>query len=340
MKNKLLLFMLFFASINPSIVFCSEDENDNENNYNEILNNIINDDEDKILQQWLKQRFKNCHPPKSNNFVNPYEIGVLDEGCNLQKSFYEALNGLRESLYCNRRRHEQSIKQITNGLAIEQFYRNQYQTNHRNEPLPNSASHQLVKYRSSPCYPLSIVSELGFPYLVKKFLDAGADPNKRNPDDNTPLHALCDSSDAKGSWNYNLCIHLLLQAGADCNSQGKHGRTPLGLIIIEKRKEKVLSQLVNRLLAAGADPLIKDNEGYNAISIAKLVKDKKVYKLLNDSLRMKLSKHLEFKEKLEPHLKLKVQRIQEIQEEALVNQHRYKEQFNKVMTEIKQPKKM
>ena len=93
-------------------------------------------------------------------------------------------------------------------------------------------------------------------------LKAGADPNKKNSAGNTPLHA---------SAEHNFVDHdgdafgVLLRAGADPDAVNRNGMTPLLLFAEENADYK---PRVRRLLDAGADPDRKAPNGDTALHIA------------------------------------------------------------------------
>jgi ankyrin repeat protein len=77
----------------------------------------------------------------------------------------------------------------------------------------------------------------------------------------TPLHLVCRWGDAEA-------VAALLAAGATVNSRGDKGQTPL--FCTES------TQVVDLLLAAGADPTIKDEFGETAESFLRSVGQRKV----------------------------------------------------------------
>ena len=59
---------------------------------------------------------------------------------------------------------------------------------------------------------------------VSKLLEHGANPNVKDDDDSTPLHAVIDYSTGENRLSK---LNLLLQGDADVNAKDKQGRTPL-----------------------------------------------------------------------------------------------------------------
>ena len=103
---------------------------------------------------------------------------------------------------------------------------------------------------------------------VTRCLKAGADPNARDKDDETPLHG--------AAWaNKNPAVAAaLLKAGADPNARNKKGRTPLNLAVRYKN-----SPAVAALLKAAAEPnartgktgpLLRKTAANSAVNVGKV----------------------------------------------------------------------
>ena len=90
--------------------------------------------------------------------------------------------------------------------------------------------------------------------ILIKLLSLGVDVNVRNVDGLTPLHYCCLDI----CYNEVLLkmIERLIRAGADVNAKDKGGGTPL-----HYAATSCYIEFVKFLLANGADPDIKDNDG-------------------------------------------------------------------------------
>ena len=85
---------------------------------------------------------------------------------------------------------------------------------------------------------------------VSRCLNAGADPNARDEDGNTPLHF--------AGYNKNpAVITALVKAGAEINARDKWGHTPLHKAANNNKNPAVIAAL----LKAGADVNAKDKDG-------------------------------------------------------------------------------
>jgi ankyrin repeat protein len=83
----------------------------------------------------------------------------------------------------------------------------------------------------------------------------------RTPDGDTPLHLAC--------WQKQIAIIGTIVAYLpDLNAQGCYGRTPLHYAVHEGRAISV--PIVGLLLAMGANPLLKDENGFSVEDWAKI----------------------------------------------------------------------
>ena len=99
----------------------------------------------------------------------------------------------------------------------------------------------------------------GNPAVVKKLIDAGADVRVRNNDGNTPLHLAVLGSP--------IVTGLLIEAGADVNTWNSLRNTPLHIAMTFVKIDAAML-----LLEAGADPLARNAQGENFLSLAKKIK--------------------------------------------------------------------
>lgn len=72
----------------------------------------------------------------------------------------------------------------------------------------------------------------------------------------TPLHYAAEEG--------NCIVKLLIISGAEVNARDKNGRTPLFWLV---REDGDKIEMFRELLEAGADPTIRDNDGYSVIDI-------------------------------------------------------------------------
>jgi cytohesin len=106
---------------------------------------------------------------------------------------------------------------------------------------------------------------------IELLVKAGADPNIQDNHGNTILHYS----------RLPQCVRLMLSFGADPNIQNKDGKTPLHLRILRELRDRIMInhqtaqeisatplprspgnlESIQLLMAAGADPEIRDKEG-------------------------------------------------------------------------------
>lgn len=89
--------------------------------------------------------------------------------------------------------------------------------------------------------------------------------NQRSNFGDTPLHLVC-------SWGDFEAADILIQSGADVNSCGEQGKTPLFSAIMGKSLATI-----QILLAAHADPTIKDDDGFTPAEFAGMLHDSNIF---------------------------------------------------------------
>lgn len=137
--------------------------------------------------------------------------------------------------------------------------------------------------------------------VVEHLLTAGADPNVRNADGDTPLHTNGDATVARrlldagadpnarnGMGNTPLTfaaiglapelVRTLIERGADPNATGFQGKTPLILAA-----ERGLADNAAVLVAAGAGLWARDEQGFTAYRLARWRRHQAVTDLLRDA---------------------------------------------------------
>ena len=98
--------------------------------------------------------------------------------------------------------------------------------------------------------------------LARMLLEHGADANVENYEGETPLHMLSQSSSKDEGIILNLALLLITNHGVEVNKQDKVNNTPLHLAIRRNR-----SRLVGILLEHGADANAENNEGMTPLQI-------------------------------------------------------------------------
>ncbi|RBO78359.1 ankyrin repeat domain-containing protein [Nocardia puris] len=104
----------------------------------------------------------------------------------------------------------------------------------------------------------------GAPARVAELLAAGYDPNDRDNDGVTPLHAAAEGSSVES-------VRALLDAGADVNAQDSQGDVPLYYAF---RSPWSSAQVVQLLRDRGADPLLANHQGYTPLSFLAMLSNK------------------------------------------------------------------
>jgi hypothetical protein len=102
--------------------------------------------------------------------------------------------------------------------------------------------------------PLMFAVSNGKLETVKLLLESGANPLARN----------CFGISALTYARHQPeCLKELVRAGADCNAQDDQGRSILMLAAFEGDAE-----IVGTILASGANPMLRDNDGYSVLTYA------------------------------------------------------------------------
>ncbi|KAK9884175.1 hypothetical protein WA026_005130 [Henosepilachna vigintioctopunctata] len=114
--------------------------------------------------------------------------------------------------------------------------------------------------------------------ILKKMLDAGADPNMKDPNGNAALHIEVLRTTPVEKEKF---IELLIKYKADINMRNENGWTPLHLAIREGYED-----VVDTLLKNGAHINIKDNSGTTQMKSAFS------YRFQNPTILTHLGKHL------------------------------------------------
>jgi ankyrin repeat protein len=108
-------------------------------------------------------------------------------------------------------------------------------------------------------YPLGLAAYFKHPAAVRLLLDRGANPNQAaaNAAKVTALHAAVSSNQAQ-------IVEWLLDAGADVNARQQMDYTPLMGAAANARLD-----ILELLLARGADPSLRTTDGKNAADLAR-----------------------------------------------------------------------
>ncbi|KAL7304341.1 hypothetical protein TKK_0003141 [Trichogramma kaykai] len=97
-----------------------------------------------------------------------------------------------------------------------------------------------VDLDSYECSPLHIAAQYRNKEIVQVLLELGADPNKRDRDQSTPLHALAWLCLCECGTNHSCCDHrkpvdeivdALIKKGANIEASDRHGDSPLNLAV-------------------------------------------------------------------------------------------------------------
>ena len=110
--------------------------------------------------------------------------------------------------------------------------------------------------------------------VVKYLLENGANPNTQEKEGWTPLH-LC-------AQNYSVeCARLLLDYGADCEIKNVYGNNVINTAAFYSRNR---GEIIRLLLAHGANPRNKNNNGISALDLAEMIANYDVKQFFMDYL--------------------------------------------------------
>jgi len=283
--------MLFFASINPSIIFCSQSEpsisegesaSSSDEESESLLRARLIKDEDRQIDLLL------ADPPESND--NP-KIGLLNEGKTVKERFVTSLSSLISiDAKEEPQRFVHHIRVIENCLAVNKFWRDNYKRKNPNLPTPLPLVDEFIKYKytgkirmtfaprpGSPVRdymnvtyftPLAIAIDQRNPRLAQTLLNHGANPNEgvidyHSHEIDTPLNIPCEQyvGSAHDYYCQTGCINLLLEAGADVNGYSGSGRRPLHSLMVPRggyEDRTFRTETTKKLIAAKADPMAID----------------------------------------------------------------------------------
>lgn len=111
---------------------------------------------------------------------------------------------------------------------------------------------------------------------VARLLDMGTDVD--SPDERliTPLMLACNSGERK-------VVELLVNRGANVDAKKANGGTPLHSLMGGLHRETTIASITKLLLAAGADPSVRNAEGKTALDLAQEKYGDKVCSLLRET---------------------------------------------------------
>lgn len=93
-------------------------------------------------------------------------------------------------------------------------------------------------------------------WIMKTLLDAGANPNIFNKNEDSALHIFIKSGNNKKYLKEK--ISLLLQAGARVNQRDSYGNTPLLSLVLTNSLTPKIRDVADLLISFGADPVMRN----------------------------------------------------------------------------------
>ena len=111
-------------------------------------------------------------------------------------------------------------------------------------------------------YKQQIDAKDGHLKILIKLLSLGVDVNVRDVGGRTPLHRCCKGRHRTHNSVTQKMAERLIRAGADVNAKDRSGETPLYQSAMHSDID-----LVQLLLANGADPNIRNNDGRTAYAL-------------------------------------------------------------------------
>ena len=112
-------------------------------------------------------------------------------------------------------------------------------------------------------YKQQIDAKDGHQKILIKLLSLGVDVNVRDVGGRTPLHRCCKGRSRTHNSVTRKMAERLIRAGADVNAKDRSGETPIYKSAMDSDIE-----LVQLLLANGADPNIRSNDGRTAYELS------------------------------------------------------------------------
>ena len=95
--------------------------------------------------------------------------------------------------------------------------------------------------------PLHVAIMRGYLSTAKSLIDRGADVNKTNGDQMTPLHQIILHRDRGDMWMDIGIVDLLIRKGADINLRNSQGKTPLEYALSMPNSDSLLQQIIQIL---------------------------------------------------------------------------------------------